>query len=124
MLTRFIAILLLMCSVSVNLSGLFVFAGFEMNQGYIAKELCVNKDKPQLHCNGKCYLMKKLKQAEEKEQKQDRQFQKIQLQEAIVSVPFVFTQYSYTAIDLCVPVTTGKPVEQLNSIFHPPQVSC
>jgi len=124
MLTRFIAIVLLMCSVSVSLSGLFVFAGFEMNQGYIAKELCVNKDKPQLHCNGHCYLMKKLKQAEEKEQKQDHQFQKIQLQEAIVSIPFVFTQYSFTAINLCVPITTGKPVAQLNSIFHPPQISC
>ncbi|QNK61176.1 hypothetical protein H7F33_11385 [Pedobacter sp. PAMC26386] len=124
MLTRFTSILLLLCSVSLNLSGLFVFAGFEMNQGYIAKELCVNKDKPQLHCNGKCYLMKKLKQAEEKEQKQDRQFQKIQLQEAIVSVPFVFKQYSFIDINLCIPLRTGVPVAQLNSIFHPPQGGC
>ncbi|KIO75697.1 hypothetical protein TH53_19165 [Pedobacter lusitanus] len=124
MLKRFTAILLLMCSVSVNLSGLFVFAGFEMNQGYIAKELCVNKDKPQLHCNGKCYLIKKLKQAEEKEQKQDRQFQKIQMQEAVFSAPFVFKQYSFIARHLRVPLTTGKPVTQLNSIFHPPQFSC
>ncbi len=121
MLTRFIAILLLLCSVSVSLSGLFVFAGFEMNQSYIAKELCINKNKPQMHCNGHCYLMRKLKQAQEKEQKQDHQFQKIQLQEAIVSVPFVFKQYSFIAINLRVPLTTGMPVAQLNSIFHPPQ---
>lgn len=124
MLTRFIAILLLLCSVSVNLTGFFVFAGFEMNQGYIAKELCVNRDKPQLHCNGQCYLMKKLKQAQEKEQKQDRQFQKIQLQEAIVYTPFVFKQYSFIAVDFRVPFTTGMPVAQLNTIFHPPQLSC
>ncbi|MBB5634928.1 hypothetical protein HDF26_002396 [Pedobacter cryoconitis] len=124
MLTRFTAILLLMCSVSVSLSGLFVFAGFEMNEGYIAKELCVNKDKPQLHCNGKCYLMKKLKQAEEKEQKQDHQFQKIQLQEPVVYAPFEFKQYAVNAISLRVPFTTGKPVAQLTSIFHPPQLSC
>lgn len=31
------------------------------NYNYIVTELCVNKDKPQLHCNGKCYLMKQLK---------------------------------------------------------------
>ena len=124
MFTRFIAILLLLCSASVSLSGLFVVAGFEMNRGYIAKELCVNKDKPQLHCNGKCYLMKKLKQAEEKEQKQDHQFQKIQLQQAIAYIPFVFKQYSFIAINLRIPLTTGVPVARLSSIFHPPQFAC
>ena len=79
MLIRNIAILLLLCSVSMNLSGLFVFAGFEINSSYIAKELCVNKNKPELHCNGKCFLMKKLKLAEEKEKKQESstQYQKI-----------------------------------------------
>ena len=31
-----------------------------LNYNYIANVLCVNKDKPEMHCNGKCYLMKKL----------------------------------------------------------------
>ena len=119
-----VAILLLLCSVSISLSQLFVIAGFEMNQGYIAKELCVNRDRPQLHCNGKCYLMKKLKQAQEKEQKQENQNQKIQLQEAIVTLPFSFKQYAIAATHLRVPLTTGMPVSQINSISHPPQVSC
>lgn len=37
------------------------------NYNYIANELCVNKDKPKMHCNGKCHLMKELakKAAEE-----------------------------------------------------------
>ena len=124
MLTRFTAILILCCSVSLNLSGIFVFAGFEMNQNYIAKELCVNKDKPQMHCNGKCYLMKKLKQAQDKEQKQERSSQKVQLQEAIVSTPFIFKQYAFASINLRVPLTTGIPVTQMMSIFHPPQGNC
>lgn len=122
MLTRAIAILLLLCSVSVSLSGFFVFAGFEMNQRYIAKELCVNRDKPQLHCNGKCYLMRKLKQAQDKEQKQEQSFQKIQLQEAITVLPFVFKQYPIAGVDMRIPLTTGMPVSQMNSIFHPPQI--
>lgn len=124
MLKRSVAILLLICSVSLNLSGLFVLAGFEMNESYIAKELCVNKDKPQMHCNGQCYLMKKLKQAQDKEQKQERQSQKVQLQEAIVSTPFTFKRYSFTSVNLRIPLTTGMPVAQVNSIFHPPQVNC
>lgn len=32
---------------------------------YIKNELCVNKDKPKLNCNGECYLMKELAKAAE-----------------------------------------------------------
>ena len=32
-----------------------------INYDYIANELCVNKDKPLLSCNGKCYLEKQVK---------------------------------------------------------------
>lgn len=32
------------------------------NYDYIATELCENKDKPYLECNGKCYLEKQLKE--------------------------------------------------------------
>lgn len=121
---RLIAILLIICSVSMNLSGIFVFAGFEMNQDYIAKELCINKNKPQLHCNGKCYLMKKLKQAEDKEQKQERQLLKIQLQEPLGSMRFEFKQYPYAVTAVHIPYTTGKPLSNVKAIFHPPQPAC
>lgn len=33
------------------------------NYDYIANELCENRDKPYLECNGKCYLEKQLKKA-------------------------------------------------------------
>lgn len=36
---------------------------------YIAQ--CINKDRPQLHCNGQCLLMKKIKEKEKKESKKD-----------------------------------------------------
>lgn len=32
---------------------------------YLSK--CINKDKPELHCNGKCVLMEKIKEKEQKE---------------------------------------------------------
>jgi hypothetical protein len=124
MLTRSVAILLLFCSVSVNLSGLFVYAGFEMNKSYIATELCINRNNPKLHCNGQCYLMRKLRQAQEKEQKQEHQFQKIQLQQAIVPQLFIFKQYAIAAIHLRVPFTTGMPVSAVSTIFHPPPAGC
>lgn len=34
---------------------------------YIVNELCINRDKPELLCNGKCYLMTQLSKSSEKE---------------------------------------------------------
>lgn len=42
-----------------------VTAWFFVNQKRIADKYCENKDKPMLHCNGKCYLVKQLKMEQE-----------------------------------------------------------
>jgi hypothetical protein len=76
MIRRLVAFALLLAMISSNLSTLFVYAEFKVNQKYIAAALCENKDKPQLNCQGKCYLMKKLKEAEDKEKKQENNAQK------------------------------------------------
>lgn len=36
---------------------------YVVNYDYIVKNLCVNRDKPKMHCNGKCYLAKKMADA-------------------------------------------------------------
>lgn len=46
---------------------LFPVAEYLINYDYISKVLCVNKEKPQLRCNGKCHLMKELAKAAEDE---------------------------------------------------------
>ena len=38
----------------------YTVAHFYINQTEIADELCENKDKPELNCNGHCYLKKEL----------------------------------------------------------------
>lgn len=43
---------------------------YVVNYDYIKNELCVNKEKPQLHCNGKCHLAKELAKAAEQEKPQ------------------------------------------------------
>ena len=40
---------------------------YVINYDFISKELCVNKAKPELKCNGKCHLMKELAKASEDE---------------------------------------------------------
>lgn len=34
---------------------------FKANRSYVARYLCVNRNNPSMKCNGKCFLMKKLK---------------------------------------------------------------
>ncbi len=40
---------------------------YAINYNYISKVLCKNKDKPKMHCNGKCQLMKNLAKAADPE---------------------------------------------------------
>ena len=41
---------------------------FKLNQNYIASNLCENKNKPALQCNGKCFLKKQIASADTDEQ--------------------------------------------------------
>ncbi len=36
---------------------------YELRKDFIAEVLCINKDKPQLSCHGKCYLKKEMTKA-------------------------------------------------------------
>ncbi|MVM38664.1 hypothetical protein GO730_15800 [Spirosoma sp. HMF3257] len=45
-------------------------AYYHANKDYIARVLCENRDKPQLHCDGKCYLAKQLKAQQERQNKE------------------------------------------------------
>ena len=45
-------------------------AYFQLNRDYIARVLCENRDKPQLNCNGQCYLAKRLKAQQDKQDKE------------------------------------------------------
>jgi hypothetical protein len=48
----------------------FVYdAAYSLNKTYVANTLCINKQQPQMHCNGKCFLAKE-KQNEEKRDQQ------------------------------------------------------
>lgn len=42
-----------------------VMGWFELNKDYIAKTLCINRDKPAMKCCGKCYLQKQLKKVDD-----------------------------------------------------------
>src|SRR5262249_35709438 len=43
-----------------SFSKWIIIAEFNIYRNYIAKRLCENRYRPQMHCNGKCVLMKKM----------------------------------------------------------------
>lgn len=100
-----------------------IYAGFKLNQGYIASVLCENRDKPVLKCEGKCYLSKKLKQADEKEKSQERESQKKHLQDAFIQDK-ALVNFPLKLIEvLSTPVLESPQPLHLPAPFHPPQNS-
>lgn len=41
------------------------FSYFQLNVDYIIENYCINKERPELDCNGKCYLMEQLAAADD-----------------------------------------------------------
>lgn len=60
-----IAIVLLTLMFSVSCRELVHFAVFKLNQEYITKVFCINRAKPELKCDGKCYLKKSIDASKE-----------------------------------------------------------
>lgn len=122
MVRRLSAYLLIVALVAANFSRLFIYAGFELNRNYIATKLCENRNKPWLHCNGKCYFLKKIRQAQEKEKSNERQSQKNLFQEASFIQQPDMRFYSQVLQVMQVPVhRITLPVVNL-PIFQPPQL--
>lgn len=55
---------------AVQMRPLIVYIQFKSNQSYISQELCVNKERPKLNCEGKCFLMKKIEKLNQKREAQ------------------------------------------------------
>jgi len=67
-------------------------AYYQVNKEYIARVLCENRDKPQLHCNGQCYLAKRLKAQQDKQDKETAE----RVQHTSPIQLFCETQFSFT----------------------------
>jgi len=72
--------------------NLALCAYYEINKKEIADKLCVNKNKPMMHCNGQCYLGKQLKKAEENEK---RQSQSLREKDEVITLYSPQTSVSY-----------------------------
>ncbi|RYX87713.1 hypothetical protein EON73_00750 [bacterium] len=122
MLRRVLSFVLLVAVLSANFGRLYVFAGFGLNQKYIAATLCENRSKPWLHCDGKCYLMKKVKQVQEREKSEERQTQKSLFQESFLLSSAKFKFHIALLQVILTPYHAVFSTINPASVFRPPQI--
>lgn len=100
---------------------LLVYSGYNLNKEYITSVFCINKEHPELHCDGQCFLAKKLKDLDGKNK---------QVQENLKRIAEAEPKFQVLAINPNIPyfiITSEsgyleKPVKDLSaSIFHPPK---
>ena len=115
---------------------LLAFLGQTFNQGWYGigylvqqKEYmkqCVNRYRPEMHCDGKCLLMKKIAAQEKKEDGQAPEMKYAGKIEVLSSKSFFVQSCSLQIIKdiyYYIPVNAGVPVDQPSSVFHPPAIA-
>ena len=69
LLLKYAITILLIITVGIQaFSKWIIVFSYEINKDYIAKNLCINRDKPASCCKGKCFLRKKLAADEDQQQ--------------------------------------------------------
>lgn len=84
---------------------------------------CINKARPKLECNGKCQLMKKLKEVEKKEQENSERKVEYKYTKLITTNSLKIATHPFTIItDLkSSTLSSGEPTSCSMAIFHPPK---
>jgi hypothetical protein len=102
------------------LSRVFIVLDYQINKDYIAQFLCINKSKPELHCEGHCFLQKNLKKADQPESKSTQQTLKVDFP-LFLQPDFTcsFSLFSESRNQFFV-FLIGHTVRFLSAIFHPP----
>lgn len=120
---KIIAIFLLLGIVTNSFNQWLLFSSYTVNKEYISTVLCTNKDKPHLHCDGKCFLDIKLKELEQKNKEEQDNLKRMveTLAPAYANLlPQVFETYLEL---LSTPYLLQQPHGKVVSIFQPPKTA-
>lgn len=118
--------LLIFLLLSQPLSKTWIYISFKINQAYIAKNLCVQKNIEGNKCKGCCQLKKELKKVEDQEQKSLPKEINLKTEVVYYSQPttisctnhiFLLKNFSYSSFD-----QHFKNSSAITDIFHPPQI--
>lgn len=112
---------ILLLQVFIN-AGIGVY--YHLNKKYISQKLCENRSRPELNCNGHCYLTKQLKKAEEAEKNAAGSFVKEKdelLSNQIEQLPADYIPF-YTVIEFTPRQVSLYLLHREHSLLKPPIV--
>lgn len=117
---------LLVLLLTQTFSQWLVVAEYNWNREFIARNLCINRERPKLHCNGRCQMMKRLAEEEKQDSAGSKHSSGIKVQEQVFSdrtdMPaapqLLLRRAGYNEYRL--PWMTPSPGR---SFFHPPTVA-
>jgi hypothetical protein len=123
---RYIAFLMLSIISFKVLVVPFVYLDFELHKTYIINHLCENRFKPQLHCDGKCYLAKQLQIVAQEHARSETEKQAETIKKSMSDVfdETFFPVKPIFAITKAIPSQTPYLEHSLSDfcilLFHPP----
>lgn len=104
-------------------SKVLVVVDYQANKEFIMEFLCINRDKPELECEGKCQLTKKLKEQQESDKQANERGQKQEVQVNLYCQNLfslrAFIQPTIVSFSAAYSCNYSSDVHQ--SIYHPPQ---
>ena len=102
-----------------------IMIDFKINQDFIAKVLCINKDVPTSTCNGNCYLTRQLKKVEEPHEQQTSNTtkEKVEIIYCLSDNIIELDGFTGVYIEQAYPIFVNKFWSSIHAIavFHPPQ---
>jgi hypothetical protein len=120
-LKHFLSGILILSVVSFQFSETLIFISFKINQEYIAKNLCVEKDVENSTCKGCCQLKKKLEnQEKQKEQLPPSQTNKNNVDFFAQEITQIKQFFPFLGITKSV-LTLQFSKYLLFRVFHPPR---
>ncbi|TDX84119.1 hypothetical protein [Epilithonimonas xixisoli] len=111
---------------SLALRPLMPLMNYAVNYKFISKNLCENKKKPELLCNGKCYLKKEIAKSSTDQSKNDSRINISALADTfIINETFTFSSNDFILIEnlkINSDFSTSYNFSLFSQIFHPPLV--
>ncbi|MDP4150772.1 MAG: hypothetical protein Q8927_03745 [Bacteroidota bacterium] len=116
------AIVLLFGMLGQTFSTCMVVLGYRLNKDFIARNLCENRNKPAMHCEGKCYLCKKLKKEDKKDQENPERRAENRFESLCDERTDLLAAPVRSERILSYPTYSEDPSPRsLSACFHPPQ---
>jgi hypothetical protein len=117
---QIVSILLLFSFVTVNFSKVIIWVNYQVNKTEITEKYCINKDKPMMHCCGKCMLKKKLAEDEARQKLPTMPDIKNDIQ-LFGSAIMVKLNYNRSLVAIMNSMYNGiLSIDSANGVFHPP----